>query len=115
MALYTSHCKKCDTYIEYVRKIADRNNTPICCDEQTEKIMDAPMVGAMKIATGGVFDSERGIWLEGAKDVDKHYKATGTIPVEEASQEAKMQKDRKNKAYRKTMRETIAKRVYQDS
>lgn len=42
MPAYTAICHKCDIQYEYIRKIADRANTPVCeCGATTEKLIDA--------------------------------------------------------------------------
>lgn len=47
MPMYTFKCSKCGTKTAEMRKIAERDNTPACCGEQTARLIEAPMVSAM--------------------------------------------------------------------
>lgn len=42
MPTYTAKCPKCGSVQSYRRSIAERNDTPVCCEVKTEKQMDAP-------------------------------------------------------------------------
>ena len=45
--IYEAVCLKCGAYHSYVRKVADYLDTPMCCDQKTDKrLLSAPMMRA---------------------------------------------------------------------
>ena len=50
MASYTAHCAHCDTYIDFYRPIAERDDTPTCCDTKSTRVLSAPMIPQMGLA-----------------------------------------------------------------
>ena len=42
MPTYTAKCKNCGGVQTYRRSIAERNDTPVCCELRMEKMIDAP-------------------------------------------------------------------------
>jgi hypothetical protein len=47
---YDSKCQTCGTVHEYVRNIADRNDTPICCGEPTQREITLSMLASSTAA-----------------------------------------------------------------
>lgn len=45
MPLYNSKCKTCGEVHEYIAKIKDIDNTPVCCGEKTERVLLAAPLG----------------------------------------------------------------------
>lgn len=44
MPVYESQCQSCGAIRDYYATVSDRDNTPICCGEKTQKvILSAPM------------------------------------------------------------------------
>ena len=39
MPIYDSKCNKCNSIKEYSTKISERDNTPECCGEKTERVL----------------------------------------------------------------------------
>lgn len=39
MPLYDARCNKCGKTQEYIARIIDIDNTPICCEEKTERVL----------------------------------------------------------------------------
>lgn len=52
MPTYSSRCSKCGSEKDYFAKVADRNETPVCCATPTERMLTAAMVPQVGIATG---------------------------------------------------------------
>jgi predicted nucleic acid-binding Zn ribbon protein len=42
MPIYSAECKNCGNKQNYTRSIAERNETPICCEVPMTKVLDAP-------------------------------------------------------------------------
>lgn len=45
--IYEAVCLKCGAYHTYIRKVADYLDTPVCCEQKTDKrLLSAPMMRA---------------------------------------------------------------------
>lgn len=96
MALYTSRCSECGERFSYIQKIADRNNTPVCHGKPTEKLIDAPQIGAMAFAGSKGFLAEATDtpqWLESGADVKRYMKQNDLMSTTEAAQEARIKRE----------------------
>jgi putative FmdB family regulatory protein len=45
MPLYNSKCNKCGHYYEFMSKVNERDKTPPCCGELTERVLLQAPVG----------------------------------------------------------------------
>ena len=97
MPTYTAVCPKCKNEIDYLRKISDRNDTPICdCGTKTEKIITACMVPVMPIAESmNVVSPIDGSVLRSKSDYDAHCKKHKVLPMSEFEGVKAEQKDNK--------------------
>lgn len=55
MPLYNARCKACNNIHEYVAKIKDIDNTPVCCQEKTERVL---LKGPIGIVDNPAFQSK---------------------------------------------------------
>jgi hypothetical protein len=53
MAIYESRCEKCGTIQTYHRRIAERDETPICCDQVTVRGIFNPPGGFIDFPSDG--------------------------------------------------------------
>lgn len=104
MATYEAHCKHCDTYIEYVRRIDDRDDTPVCCDDKTSRVLSAPMIPAMGIADHYQIQASDGRTYYGRHEYEKYLKANDLVPASEIKGEAAYQKAESKKKTRRELR-----------
>ncbi len=108
MPFYTALCIHCGTEHSYLRKIDDRNDTPVCCGEKTEKLLDNPMVTAMGLADHyQVVSPITNETLYGRSAYYNHMKKHGVVPTSDLEGEAQHQKTNRDKAFKASMREAI--------
>jgi predicted nucleic acid-binding Zn ribbon protein len=119
MPLYSSRCQECGSSHTYVRKVAERNDTPLCCGVQTAKTLDTPMVSAMAW-TGhkGVFmpdgqNGGKGTFIESGADYHKYLRDNNKIPASEGAREAEIQKGNREAEHDKVRREAVIAAVQQ--
>lgn len=96
MPLYTSRCSECGQLHSYVRSIATRNDTPLCHDAPTEKVLDAPMIGAMTFSGWKGFvahATDTPTWIESGTDMKRYMKKHDLVPTHEAAQEAHIRRE----------------------
>lgn len=96
MPLYTSRCSECGQMRSYVRTVAERNNTPLCHDKPTEKVLDMPMIGAMAFTGHKGFlaqASDTPTWIESGTDLKRYMKKHDLVPTHEAAQEAHIRRE----------------------
>lgn len=94
MPLYSSRCEACGSPYTYYQTVANRANTPLCCNAPTTKTPDAPMVAA-SVWTGhkGFTAYNRNgshLWIESGQDYSKFLKANDFIPESEGKREAEI-------------------------
>lgn len=105
MPFYSSVCRQCGQEHSYLRKIDQRADTPICCDQATEKTLDAPMISAMCFqGHKGFMTSGNGKWLESGQDVKRYMKEKNLLSHEEGTREAEIQSKAKEVKQRKALR-----------
>jgi predicted nucleic acid-binding Zn ribbon protein len=89
--LYTSHCDSCGSDHSYVRTIANRNDTPLCCDKQTAKVLDLPMIGALAFTghkgfvASATADSK---WIESGSDLKRYMNENNFVTEGEGRERA---------------------------
>ena len=109
MPTYQSRCKHCDSLIDFVRKIDERDDTPICCGEKTSRQLVTPMIPAMGIADHYRIDSTSGRTFYGAGEYKKYLKDNDLLPTSELAGEAKHQRTQNERARREKIREDVTK------
>lgn len=107
MASYTSHCKHCDTYIDYYRPIADRGDTPVCCGEKSERTLASPMIPRMGLADHYQIVTSSGHVCYGSGDYKKYCEKNGVVPLSDIKGEAEYQKAEGEKKRRRELRSEI--------
>ena len=50
MPTYSARCKKCGNEQDFIAKVADRDNTPLCCKKPMERFIVPPMICAIGIS-----------------------------------------------------------------
>ena len=117
MPTYVSHCSSCDTRYDYIRRIADREQTPECCGAPTIKGLTTPAISAMAFTGHRGFympdgkNGGRGSWIESGQDYKKYLRDNNKIPSSEAASEAALQKKNAEVADNKKRREAVIKAV----
>lgn len=97
MPIYESYCSKCNTKHEYVAKVAECQNTPICCGEKTEKRIFTPSLG-VKVdfpADGAYVSPASGKMIASSAERKRDFAETGTRPWEGMENERKEAQIRK--------------------
>lgn len=92
MPLYSSKCNKCGTAHTYYKTVAERADTPLCCEEKTFKTLDSPMVGAMAFTGHQGFVAD-GKWIEDGASYKKFMDKNKFIPASEGHREAEIQRE----------------------
>lgn len=121
MPTYVAHCPTCGTEQDYIRSIANRNDTPICCDAPMTKGLTAPAISAMAFTGHKGFhmpdgkQGGKGTWIESGQDYKKYLEENNKIPSSEAASEAQLQKKNAEAADSKKRREAVIKAVQQHS
>jgi hypothetical protein len=114
MPTYSARCAKCGNEKDFIARISERDDTPLCCDAKTARFITPTMLPAM-----GISDHYRivspidGKTLYGKSQYDAHLKKHNVLPESEMKGEAERQKKyavEKDSAARK---ETIRKAIIQ--
>jgi predicted nucleic acid-binding Zn ribbon protein len=117
MPTYVSHCSSCDASYDYIRRIADRDQTPECCGVPTVKGLTAPAISAMTFTGHKGFHMPdgkhggKGTWIESGSDYKKYLTVNNKMPSHEAAVEAKIQGKNKADADNKKRREAVIQAV----
>jgi hypothetical protein len=53
MAIYESICTKCGNQFTYAKPMEQRNDTPICCEQKTERRIITPPQGFVDTPAAG--------------------------------------------------------------
>lgn len=108
MPVYQSKCAKCGMVHEYIRKIAECLDTPICCGEKTKKvILTAPMGWVENIAYTSPIDG-RPITTKQARIEDlKRNNCRPWEGMEQEKKEASRRADIEEKAFDAKLEKTI--------
>ena len=109
MPLYSSVCLACGKTHSYVSKIADRHDTPFCCNQQTSKVLDAPNICAQTIS--GIIYSSDGYQHEGRSAFEKHLEKNNLIHGSDAKSEATHNRTRINNEIKQERRKTLEKLI----
>lgn len=112
MPLYSSYCPTCRKTQTYFQTVANRANTPICCDGQTTKTLDSPMVGALGF-TGHKGFIANGQWIESGADYKKFLEKNNYIPASEGHREAEIQRENRAKLDDKKLEAAVVQAVQQ--
>lgn len=91
MPMYSAKCDVCNTTHSYVRRIADRNETPVCCGVAMLKVLDTPQLGALSTRCSGGFvaqATDEPTWLESGTDVKRYMKDNSLVTSEEGKERA---------------------------
>lgn len=86
MPLYTAECKTCQHRQDYIRKIAERHNTPECeeCGGETAQAITATMLPCMAISeTMNIVSPIDGAVLRSKSDYEAHMKKHNVRPSSE--------------------------------
>jgi len=115
MPTYSSKCLECGEAHTYIRKIADREDTPVCCGVATTKTLDAPQIGAMSWtgwngfeATGREGDKT---YIESGAGLKKWMDKNNYVPASEGNQEAVIKRTDADKAAKRKLREDVTRVV----
>lgn len=98
MPTYVSHCSTCGADHDYIRKIADRDQTPECCGAPTVKGLTTPAISAMCFTGHKGFrmpdgkQGGKGTWIESGQDYKKYLRDNNKMPADEAAAESRIQK-----------------------
>jgi len=116
MPTYVAHCRTCGTDHDYIRSIANRNDTPICCGTPAVKGLTAPAISAMSFTGHKGFHmpdgkNGKGTWIESGQDYKKYLRDNNKMPASEAAAEAQIQKKNAEAADNKKRREAVIKAV----
>lgn len=107
MPTYTAHCKVCDTHIDYIRKVDDRDNTPDHCGQKTERVFTACMIPQMGLADHYKIVRGSNV-MYGRDDYLRYLKKNGLQPSSELKGEAEHQKAQIEKKAAETRRADVA-------
>ena len=114
MPMYSSKCEKCGTSHTYFQVIANRADTPLCCDAKTFKTLDTPMVGAMAFTGHQGFVAD-GKWIEDGATYKKFMDKNKYIPASEGHREAEIQRDNRAKLDDKKLEAAVTQAVLQNT
>jgi len=107
MPTYTAHCATCDTHIDFVRKVDERDNTPECCGKKSTRVLAAPMIPAMGLVDHYKVQGGDGKTYYGADAYKKYLKANDLLPASELKGEAEYQKKEAEKKRRTEIRNDV--------
>jgi len=116
MPTYVAHCSNCGAEHDYIRSIANRNDTPICCGVPTVKGLTTPAISAMTFTGHKGFHmpdgkNGKGTWIESGQDYKRYLRENNKIPASEAEAEARIQRKHAEAADNKKRREAVIKAV----
>lgn len=95
MPLYSVYCILCGKEDVMFRRIADRHNTPLCCDEHMLQKIEAPAIQTDIPAYQSPID---GRWINGKADRREDLKRHNCRPWEGMAEEKKAAERRANEA-----------------
>lgn len=105
MPSYLAKCELCGSEHRYISKIDNRNITPVCCGQATERIIEAPQVQAQTIS--GIIIDSSGNQFEGRNQFIDHMKKNDLLPASEAQGEAKIQKQNRDAERKQSIRKAV--------
>lgn len=103
MPTYTAACMDCGTVTDYIRRMADSADTPVCCEKKMTKILTTTMVSAMAWSGHKGFHAPDGVngvgtWIEDGAAFKRYMDKNNVVPASEGEQEARIQSGNKAKA-----------------
>jgi hypothetical protein len=92
--MYSARCMKCLKSHTYYQSVANRAETPLCCDLQTSKTLDAPMVSSMSWTShkGFYVPGPSGEFISDGAAYKKFLDKNNYVPASEGHQEAAIQR-----------------------
>ena len=112
--IYESICPTCGTEHEYIRSVAERNDTPVCCGAKTIKIIaTAPSVGAMSWGIEKSFHMPdgkhggQGTLITSGSEYKEYMKKNNLVSADEGAQEANIQKKRRAKEEKRRRKQAV--------
>lgn len=117
MPTYVSKCGACGQEHEFVTRIANRDETPVCCGEPTTRILVTPMIAATLFSGHAGFLMEdgkndgKGTWIETSQDYHRYLKDNNKIPVSEGKREAEIKAERRKKEEDRKLTAAVEKAV----
>lgn len=98
MPKYEAACLKCGKYHEYISRVANCAETPICCGTPTQKVIFTPPMGIVDIAPWDAYESpSTGKMITSKAERNADMKASNTRPWE--GMETERQEAARIKAY----------------
>ena len=91
MPTYTAKCPVCSTHHDYVRRVADREDTPSCCETRTVKQLATPQISAMAFTghKGFVADATgTPQWIDSGSDLKRYMKENSFVSPGEGEERA---------------------------
>jgi len=89
MPTYSARCPKCGTEKDYIAKIADRENTPVCCKKKMDRVLTTAMIPAIGISDSFSMKSPiDGKQIYGRSEYLKLIKEHNILPSSELAGEA---------------------------
>ena len=107
MPTYTALCLKCGEAQDYIRRIAQIDDVPVCCAEKTTRMLAAPMVGAMTWTGHASFYMLDGTPIEDGAAYKRYLDKNNLVPESEGHQEHVIQKTRKDEANKKQIKQDV--------
>jgi len=110
MPTYSARCSHCGSEHEYITRIADRDDTPVCCEAKTERFIVAPMITAMGISDHfKVVSPIDGKPIYGRSEYLKHLAKHKVRPESDMKGEAEHRMSEIKAKQKSAARETVAK------
>lgn len=117
MPTYASKCQKCGQEHEFVTRVANRDDTPVCCGEKTTRVLATPMIAATLFTGHQAFLMEdgknggKGTWIETSQDYHRYLKENRKIPASEGKREAEIKADQRKKEEDRKLTAAVEKAV----
>lgn len=92
MPTYRAQCPVCKTATDFIRRIAERDDTPVCCDGKMERIQTTVMVPRMGLGDHYTITGGDGRTYYGKHEYQKYLDANGLLPASELKGEAAYQR-----------------------
>jgi hypothetical protein len=115
MPTYVAECATCGEQQDFIRKVADRDDTPLHCGTAMNRLGSwavAPQVGAMSW-TGHQGLMVNGKWAESGTDYKRIMKQDRLLSGSEGAREAEIQAKNKEERISKVRRQAVADAVHQ--
>ncbi|MCA1859307.1 hypothetical protein LE191_04180 [Janthinobacterium sp. HSC-3S05] len=114
MPTYSARCAKCGTEHDYISRIANRDETPLCCEAKTERFITPTMIPAMGLSDHyQVVSPIDGKPIYGRSEYYAHLKKHNVLPESEMKGESEHRKKESAKKDKAARRENILKAIKQ--